>query len=482
MPGLKNNLLYSILLTTSTYIFNLLVFPYISRVFGPETMGVIGMATNFANYSSTVAMLGVTIVGIREIAYCGDDRQRRSEVFSSLVKFISVTTFSVILLYFLCLVSFERLWSQKELYIIGAMTVFFTSYLVEWLYRGIENFKYITLRSIIIKSIYVVSVFVFVKDSDDYILYFAMTSAVVVVNALVNIVHSRKYVDFSFRKGHVSEYAKSASQLGVYTLLVNVFTTFNVVFLGFVNTDEQAGYYYVATLVFNIIMALLTAYSNVMMPRLSSLLSEDRTEEFDEKVGQSFNLVFMFSFPLIAGCVILAPQLISILAGDSYDGAVLPMRLIMPLILLVGLAQIWVLQVLVPLKEDKVITWAAFFAAVATILADFILVPRFGAIGSAIVLVVAEVVNDSISLIYALRKGYISFPLKRMFVNLFWSIPYVPLCYLAVSFHLNSIWTLLLAFMMCLAYFVVCNVWIIKDESVIRIFNSFLRNPQFLSK
>ncbi len=65
---LKNNFIYSSILTVSTYLFPLLVYPYISRTLGLSSIGIVNFVDNLVNYFILISMMGITTVGVREIA------------------------------------------------------------------------------------------------------------------------------------------------------------------------------------------------------------------------------------------------------------------------------------------------------------------------------------------------------------------------------------------------------------------------------
>ena len=126
---------------------------------------------------------------------------------------------------------------------IGTAKILFSAFLVEWFFTGIEQFRYITLRSIAVKVLYVASVFLFVRRPEDYRLYFILTVGVVVVNALVNTAYVRRYVRIRRHDLSGTNYVRRNLLLGVYSIMSAMYLTFNVMFLGFVADDTQVGYY-----------------------------------------------------------------------------------------------------------------------------------------------------------------------------------------------------------------------------------------------
>lgn len=466
MPSVKTNFVYNLILTISTYLINLVLFPYVSRTLGVDLVGKIGFVNNVVAYFSLFALLGIGTIGIREIAACEDNFEKRSKVFSELFSFILCLTIGVVVIFVLCIFFVPRFSTDANLFLLGGVTLFFTSLLLEWLYQGLENFKFIAIRTVILKIVYALSVFVFVKNSSDYVLYFAITVLLVVANAIINILYSRNFVKFKFALSGIKRYSKPITSLGVYKIMTSLYTTFNVIYLGFVCTDTEVGYYYTSIKIFTIILGILTAFTNVMMPRMSKLLAEGKIEEFKQKINKSFELVFSIAIPLISICVVLAPQIVKILAGSGYDGAILPMRIVTFNVFFVGIAQIWVIQLLIPLKKDNVILISSFIGAVVGIGMNFLLISKIGAIGSAIVLLVSEIAGDAYSFWYATRNRYLEFPYKKLIKDVITCIPYWVICIVIMQAFDSTITVTLLSLLLCLIYFAMVNLWINPNEII----------------
>ena len=142
---------------------------------------------------------------------------------------------------------------------IGMAKIFAGTLSIEWLFKGMEDFQYITLRSLIIKTCYVVSVFVFVKCPEDYVVYFFLTMLMAVVGAIVNITYSFKSVKFVFRQLEIGKFLKSNVTLGFFTILTSMYTTFNITYLGFITDTKQVGYYATATKLYSILFGVFSA-------------------------------------------------------------------------------------------------------------------------------------------------------------------------------------------------------------------------------
>lgn len=435
--SLKKNFAYKSILTVSTYILGFITFPYISRVFGVECFGLVNFVENSLNYFLLFATMGISILGVREIAGVQSNEFKRDKVFSNILGLNILFTAIVLLIYLALIFLVPKFYHNRELFYIGAAKIIATPFVVEWFYTGIEKFKYITIRSIIIKCIYVAAVFIVVRDSDDYKLYFILTIGMIVANALINISYSTKYVHiipselFNFR------YLKSNITLGIYAIMTSMYLTFNVMYLGFVSDNIQVGYYTTAFKLYTVILGFFSAFTNIMMPRMSALLSEGNNIRFQELTKKSFSIVSCLSIPIIACGIITAPQVIYILSGSGYEGAILPMRIIMPAVLFVGIAQILAIQILMPMKADRTLTSISILGALVSIILNVLLVKNLQSIGSAIVLLLCEFVVTLSYVIYILRRTEIKLPWERLIQGIVLTVPCGIICHTCVR-HITS--------------------------------------------
>jgi O-antigen/teichoic acid export membrane protein len=121
-----------------------------------------------------------------------------------------------------------------------------------------------------------------------------------------------------------------------------------------------------------------------MLPRMSSILADRRFDEFKRLLKKSLLLLLLIFIPVSVLMAIFAPEIIRILAGPGYEGAILPLQIISPLLIIIGIEQIIIIQGLMPLGKDKAVLANSFAGAVTGIALNIWLVPEYGAIGSAI--------------------------------------------------------------------------------------------------
>ena len=427
-PSIKKNFAYKSVLTLSTYLINFITFPYVARVLGVERIGLVNFVDNTVNYFLLFATMGVGLLGVREIAAVKEDKKRRDQVYSSVLALNLLFTLVSLGIYLLCVVTIPKLCQYDELFYIGTAKILFTVFLVEWFFTGVENFRYITLRIILIKVLYIISVFLFVRDTSDYRLYFILTVGVVVLNALINQLYIRKFVRVRWNNIQLFKYLKQNVTLGIYTLMTSMYLTFNVMYLGLVSNNTEVGYYTTAFKLYTVVLGFFTAFTNVMLPRMSSLLANGEKDRFQELVNRSFSVMSTCCIPLILCSMIMAPQIVYILSGPGYEGAILPMRIIMPAAFAVGVAQVLAIQVLMPMKKDKVLLVASIIGAVVSLLINLLVVPSVKSVGSAVVLLCSEMGVTGMYVWYVLSQELILIPIKAIGKNVLFSLPSVVIC------------------------------------------------------
>lgn len=471
--GIKKNVLYASLLTASNYIFPLLVYPYVARVLGVANIGLCNFIDSVINYFILFSMMGMTIMGNRQMA---SDRARNIPLdnsFSNLFTLNAISTLVALGLLTACTLTIPELRANQKLMWFGAVKVLSNFFLIEWFYKGIEDFKYITLRTIFVKSLYVVSIFLLVRNSEDYYLYYLLTVLMVTGNALINTVHSGKFVHLRFKHIKLKGLVKPFFLLGVYMLVTSLCTSFNVVYLGFMTDDTQVGYYTTATKLYSIFLAFFTGLTSVMLPRMSNLVSLNKHDEFKELLSKTTLLLFSFSLPVIIFSVIFSPQIVTLLAGPGYDGAVLPMRIVMPLMLIIGYEQIVVIQGLMPLHRDKNIMINACCGAAVSLLLNLLLVHKLLSVGSAISWISSEFTIMVLSQIVIFKYMKISFPFIQLGKQIIFNIPLaLGLVFLYFGKENFSTWAILLlgGGIMCF-YTGILQLFIIKNPLLLPLVN-----------
>lgn len=462
--SIKKNFAYNSFLMVSNYIINLILFPYCARVLGVERFGTINFTQNIVQYFMFIAMMGVTHVGVREIAK-QTNKEDLNRCYSSMLGLNLLYT-AVSLAIFVPMIFFvDRFYEIKTLFFLGAFQTLIATFSIEWYFRGTENFKYITIRNIIIKVLYVISVFVFVHTPEDYVLFYFLTVLMTVVGAVVNYMYSRSFIHFSIRDVNLKTYLKSTLSLGAYSILTSMYTTFNVAFLGFVWDDIQVGYYTTALKLYTVILGFYSAFTGVMLPRMTAITGSGDETSFNGLIHKSFELFYTISIPMVIVLFILAPEVVTLLAGNEYAPSISMSRIVVPMLFVVGVAQILSFQILIPKGFDKLTLNASIIGAVVGVLANVVLTTHYGATGTCITVVITEVCVTSYYAWAAYSRRLVDFDFRLLAKHVITSLPYIILCLLP-QIMIGGNWLLVLAVAcpVCIAYFLFSQYYILKNQ------------------
>ena len=468
MPDLKKNFFYSALLTLANYVFPLITYPYVSRVLGVTGIGICNFVDNIVNWFIVFSTMGISVLGVREIAAVRSGGKERNEAFSGLLALNGLTTLAAAVVLAAAIFVVPSLAAYWKLLFLGVAKLVAHSLSLEWYFRGIEEFKYITDRSIAIKTLYVAAVFLFVRKPEDYGIYYLLLTLTVVANTFVNVLYARYTVTVSTKGLDLKRFAGPYFLLGLNFVLTSMYSSFNVIYLGFVQGAEQVGYYTTATKILTITTALISAFATVMLPRMSAVLTEGKMDEFRTYVGKAFNILFLVGIPAVFLMQTEALDIVRVISGAGYEGAIRPMRIVAPMILVAGMDQILIMQILMPMKSDRRIFINSSIGAAVGILLNLLLIGWMGATGSAIVWLCAELAVCIAACLAVFGKDGIVFPGKRVLRMLLFYLPLFPILAMTSSLDIEkSYFRLALSGSITACYFVVAACFVFKDPVVL---------------
>lgn len=464
MQSLKKNFIYNAILTMSGYIFPLMVYPYVSRVLGVANIGACNFVDSIVEYFTILSMMGMNTIGIREIAKCKNDQQKLDNVFSQLFSLNTLTTITAIIILIIATNIVPKFAPYKDLLYIGVGKLFFNYMLINWFFQGLENFKYIAARTIFVKILFVISVFLFVKTETDVKLYYFLVALTWAGNGIINFIYAKKYVSFNFTLKINKAIIGSFFILGVYWFMNSMYTTLNVAFLGFATNDIEVGYYTTANKLLTVIMTMFTALTSVMVPRVSVALKSNDNSEAKALIRKAINALMLFAIPLIFFVFPFSQELIYLMSGKGYEGATTPLQIMTPLFFLVGYDQIIVLQTLLPMGKDKDILRNSILAASVGIISNIFLTLNFGKNGSAIVLILAELSVLLSSQFCVTKYLGLKIPFKLIIKHIIGFSPIIIICYVIKYFINSYVISLIVSASIICCYIFLAGRFILKNS------------------
>lgn len=404
--SVKVNYILNLINTGTQMLFPLITFPYVCRVIEADGIGQINFFQSIISYISLFTCLGIPMYAIREIARDRSDVVQMNRTAMEILLLHSMLTLvGYAIVAILCL-TVPQIQVNIPLFLILSLTIFFTAIGCEWFYQGIEDFKYITIRGLIIKTVSVVLLFIFVKSKTDLLYYGCYTVFGVLGGNIFNFFRLRKYIhreNIIFSELHIKRHVKPVLKVFSFSVVTSIYLQLNTVLLGFLKNALAVGYFAAATKVMQMLLTMSACLGSVMMPRASHLIAENKEDEFNRLIQKSYDFTLAIALPMTIGLIFCAPSLITALCGVKFEHSILPSQIIAPIILMVAISNVFGIQVLFPKGKINIVTLCCGIGAVADLLLNLCLIPFFSYIGTSIAYLGAEVAT-TVSMYFIGRK------------------------------------------------------------------------------
>lgn len=403
---------------------------------------------------------------IREIARVRDDKVQMNRTALEILFLNLMLVFLGYVVVFVLCITVSEIYANIILFLILSSSILLTAIGCEWFYQGIEDFKYITIRNILLKFLFVVLLFAFVKEKDDLLIYGLLTILGTVGNNLFNFVRLRKYLTIatiSYKDVHPLRHLKPSLKIFALNLIVSLYINLNSVMLGFMKDVTVVGYYTAASKIAHILLGIAGSLQAVMIPRLSNLVQAGKADEFKALSQKAVDFVVALSMPVMVGLFFMAPIFISLLCGDAFMPAVNSLRIMSPIILAIGLSGLLGIQILYPQGKENVVIVSTAVGAIINIVFNIILIPKFSCDGAAIATVLAEI-GVTITLVIIGRKYLPIEYISKHYVNcIIGSLFMGVICHLLVSLEWELFISITVIPLFCATIYGICLL-VMKDS------------------
>lgn len=415
--SIKKNFIYNSAYQLIAIAVPLVTTPYLSRVLGAAGIGEYAYAYSIAYYFTLLIKLGINTYGSREIACCRDDKIRTSKTFWELYTFQLVLAlfFSFIYIVYSVFVS-----KNKSVSLILGIFVVSAGIDITWFFGGMEEFKLIAIRDLIIKVLSTLGIFAVVKTEMDTWKYALLLSIGFIGSQIFLWPSLCKYVNW-YRptiKG-ILRHIKPNLLLFLPTIAVSLYKTMDKIMLGAFSSTVEVGYYESSEKIIQVPMALITSLGTVMQPRMSNLLSrgEDK-DKLEYIMKKSFSLAMFMSSLIGFGIMMEAGTFVPWFYGDGYEKCIILYKILLPSCLFLAFANVIRTQYLIPNKKDISYIVSLFAGAGINLLVNILLIGKYKSTGVAIGTLTAEITVCVIQIF--LVKKQIS-----MFENVMSSLCYI---------------------------------------------------------
>lgn len=401
--SMVRNSLYNVVYTAVKLVFPLVTSTYVARILSVEGIGKVTTANNLVSYFTVFAALGIPTYGIREIAKAKGNSTEKNRLFTELLLINAISTLICTAVYLLLVVSIELYSRDLVLYICCGISIVFNFINIDWLYKGSEEYGYITARSLLVKVLSLFFIFVFVRSREDYVAYALVTCLANGANYVFNILHARKYVRLEFHNLHLARHLKPIFILLLGIFFSSIYSKIDITMISVLSGESATAYYSYAHRIVEMALMGCTAISEVFLPRLSYTYRHNR-DEFYGILSTGIQILIFLSLPMTVGLILLAPQMITLLFGTDFLPAAGTLRMMSILIVIKSLGDLVCYQLVICTGNEKKRIPAYAMAAVVNVIFNLLLIPRLAQIGAVIASVLSELIVN-IAVFIRMRKS-----------------------------------------------------------------------------
>lgn len=464
MSSLKPKLLYQFAVSFLYTGAPLLIFPYISRVLGPDKIGRINLVDYAAQFFILFASFGIPFYGVREVARVRHNKPQLARVSSELLVIHILTTMISIGLFAAFIFLKHDTFNDRQLILLSFINMGGSAFALEWLVHGLEDFRFLARRSFIVKFLSLVAVFVFIRQSSDYARYYLLLIVANLLPVAIDIGYAFNKKIFFQKDLALKKHIRPLSIFFLTTVTLSIYTFFDSVILGMVAGTLAVGFYTTSLKVIRLTHGLITDLGGVLLPRVSYLVETGNRKEIARIINKSIVYVLTITIPASIFIFFAADEMIFALGGKAFTESVPVLKILSCLPVMIGLTNIFFIQVLLPFHKEKIMLAGVLQGSLVSIVCNLVLCRLYAQEGAAISCVAAEMV---VGIYLGIRAGgIISFSVDKKTVAgiLLSSALFIPVILGARVFLSNPIFVLLFSVAVCgllygsLQYFVFRNV------------------------
>jgi len=470
------NTIYKSLLSFVNIVVPLLVGPYIVRLLDVELYGVYNKV--YANFQLflTFASFGIYTFGVREISKIRNDKKKVSQLLSNLFLLSFITNFIVCIIY-----TIFAIMSSKDIttviYLIMTIQIVGNIFYIEFVNEALENYKFITIKTVIVKLLYMASLFIFVRKPSDIIIYAIIINATVFLNNIISFIYAKKRIKFDFSSIKIKKYIPSLLMILIITNVDLLYSQLDRVMLGNFVNDVSVTMYYIPYYIVSTLSAIPYSIINVSIPRLSYLIENEGKISYENMLSKAVSSLLFIIVPMCLGVFVLSNEVIYLYAGDKYLSIVPVLALACIIRIIISVESTMTNLVMYPNGQEKRIAKYTLICGVLNLVLNSVLVlfevlTPFTAMFTT---GIAEITLSTIMYIYIKRKlkiNYIVFN-KQNILYILLSLLFIPISFLIKLINFGFWINMILIIVLCMMLYVGV-LYIKKDENLFLIFNKLL--------
>jgi len=395
--SIKKNYFYNLIYQLFLVIVPILVTPYLARILNADGTGKYAYTYSYVTYFTLVASLGFGFYAQRLIARDRDDKHKQSVDFWEVVIARLIPSIITIIVYFVLTSLNVYGDAYNTLMIFQSFHLIAVIFDITFLLQGNEEFGKIALRNFIIKALSIASIFIFVKKYEDLWIYVLIQSLTILLSNISLWLYLPKMLDkVKLKELNIWRHFIPSIILFLPQIATSVYVVLDKTLIGLITHDDSfTGNYNNAQKLIQMSQTVITSLGAVFVSRNSALIKQGKMDHLKSNINIVIKFVFFVSIPMILGIIAVSDNLMPWYLGQNYgtentNQVIVLMKILSPIIVIIGLSNVFGLQLLIPLGKDIKFTLAVTTGSIVNLILNLILIPRIGAYGAAIGTICAE--------------------------------------------------------------------------------------------
>lgn len=231
--SLRKNMILSMIKTIFSILFPLITYPYATRVLGVENFGKVSFGQSVISYITIIAALGISAYATREGGYYRNSRHKFNVFASEIFSFNILSTILSYVVLLLLIISSITIQQYAVLILVQSISILFITIGLDWVNIIFEDYLYITVRTLTVQILSLILLFLFVRNTDDYILYAGIQVISSGIIAILNNIYIRKYCTIRLCNPNFKKHIVPVMILFSNSLAVNIYCSSDITMVGF---------------------------------------------------------------------------------------------------------------------------------------------------------------------------------------------------------------------------------------------------------
>jgi O-antigen/teichoic acid export membrane protein len=476
-PSILKNVFAKGLLNVFNILIPFLIMPYVYRKLGPENMGSIDYGATIFQYFGLLGLLGIYNYGLREVSAHRNNREKVAEIYKNLFTIGIISNLLFLLIYVGFAYNFVADENLKLILYIYAGSFIAQIFYIEWVNEAYEEFRFITIKTIAVRSSSVVAIFLLIKTPSDYLFYVWILVIVLLLNNIISFFYARSRIALG---KHLFSDLKLRSYILplLFILVLNntniLYTVADRVMLGTYSTYENVAFYGLGQRIVEMVKALLLSIVFVTLPRLSLYLKENKPL-YADSVKKLMRLTLMLAIPCGVGMLMLSEQIVLIFAGAQYTPAIPVLRVFAIRIILMAIESILYNQIIFLHRKEKVLVVLNLICGGLNVTLNFIFLRYLTPFVAIATTFAVEVVFEALCLLYIKKKLKISTGLldRGNIKYILLSLLFIPVIALLQKTVENLYLLTTFAVLLCIVLYV-AGLKVTKDKMFLLVISKFV--------